>query len=133
MGRLRMSRERTTTLAFTCALAIATPAAVAAQSGEWRAYAGDAASTKYSPLDQINADNAGSLQVAWQQSTIPDAVRQGNPLEAPIASRNTPLMAGGLLYVSTGLGDGGRARCDDGRGRLVRRGARGGRSGRSRA
>ena len=104
MGRRRMSRERTTTLAFTCALAIATPAAVAAQSGEWRAYAGDAASTKYSPLDQINADNAGSLQLAWRQSTIPDAVRQGNPLEAPIASQNTPLMAGGLLYVSTGLG-----------------------------
>ena len=106
MGRLRMSRESTTPLAFTCALAlaIATPATVAAQSGEWRAYAGDAASTKYSPLDQINADNAGSLQLAWRQSTIPDAVRQGNPLDAPIASQNTPLMAGGLLYVSTGLG-----------------------------
>ncbi len=75
-----------------------------AQTGEWRAYAGDAASTKYSPLDQINADNVQNLEVVWRQSTIPDAVRQGNPLQAPVAVQNTPLMIGGLLYVSTGLG-----------------------------
>ena len=75
-----------------------------AQTGEWRAYAGDAASTKYSALDQINADNVQNLEVVWRQSTIPDAVRQGNPLQAPVAVQNTPLMIGGLLYVSTGLG-----------------------------
>src|ERR1700681_4277703 len=28
-----------------------------AQSGEWRYYGGDAGSTKYSPLDQINKQN----------------------------------------------------------------------------
>ena len=74
------------------------------QSGEWRAYAADVASTKYSPLKQINADNVQELQVVWRQSTIPNAVRQGNPLRAPIAVQNTPLMIGRLLYVSTGLG-----------------------------
>ena len=80
------------------------PDRAAGQSGEWRAYAADAASTKYSPLDQIDADNVQDLQIAWRQSTIPDAVRQGNPLRAPIAVQNTPLKIGRLLYVSTGLG-----------------------------
>ena len=80
------------------------PDGAAGQSGEWRAYAADAASTKYSPLDQIDRDNVEDLQVVWRQSTIPDAVRQGNQLRAPIAVQNTPLMVGRLLYVSTGLG-----------------------------
>ena len=76
----------------------------AGQTGEWRAYAADKASTKYSPLDQIDADNVNDLQIVWRQSTIPDAVREGNTMQAPGGSQNTPLMAGGLLYVSTALG-----------------------------
>lgn len=76
----------------------------AEQTGEWHAYASDKASTKYSPLDQVNADNVNDLQIVWRQSTIPDAVRQGNTMQAPGGSQNTPLMAGGLLYVSTSLG-----------------------------
>ena len=80
------------------------PCLSAAQSDEWRAYAADLASTKYSPLDLINANNVHDLRVVWRQSTIPDAVRQGNPLEAPVSVQNTPLMIGRLLYVSTGLG-----------------------------
>ena len=35
-------------------------------NGEWRAYAADSAATKYSPLDQITADNFGELEVAWR-------------------------------------------------------------------
>jgi len=76
---------------------------VSAQHGEWRAYGADNAGTKYSPLDQINGDTVEGLRVAWRQSTIPDAVRQGST-NRPSPSQNTPLMAGGLLYVSTGLG-----------------------------
>ena len=72
--------------------------------GEWRAYAADKAATKYSPLDQIARDNVADLRIAWRQSTIPDAVRDGNPMRPPRSSQNTPLMAGGLLYISTGLG-----------------------------
>src|SRR5213596_2823116 len=34
--------------------------------GEWRYWGADAWSTRYSPLDQINAGNFNSLQVAWQ-------------------------------------------------------------------
>ena len=33
---------------------------------EWRAYAGDLASTRYAPLDQINADNFSKLELAWR-------------------------------------------------------------------
>ena len=76
----------------------------AGQTGEWRAYAADKAGSKYSPLDQIDADTVHDLQVVWRQSTIPDATRGGNTMDAPSASQNTPIMADGRLYVSTGLG-----------------------------
>ena len=36
----------------------------AARSVEWRYYGGDAGSTKYSPLDQINAANVKDLKIA---------------------------------------------------------------------
>ena len=75
-----------------------------AQSGEWRAYSADLAGSKYSALDQIMADNAGELRVVWRQSTIPDATRQGSDIRPPAVVQNTPLMADGRLYVSTGLG-----------------------------
>lgn len=39
--------------------------------GEWRYWGGDAWSTRYSSLDQINAGNFGSLEVAWQWSASP--------------------------------------------------------------
>ncbi len=87
-------------------LGVSTSAAgqVAGQLGEWRAYGADKATTKYSPLDQINRDTVHDLEVVWRQSTIPDAVRQGNTIAAPGGSQNTPLMVGGLVYISTALG-----------------------------
>ena len=75
-----------------------------APAGEWPAYAADKAASKYSPLDQIDRDNAADLRIAWRQSTVPDAVRQGSAVRAPARSQNTPLMVGGRLYISTGLG-----------------------------
>ena len=36
---------------------------------EWRAYSADPGSSKYSPLDQINRDNAKNLRVAWRFKT----------------------------------------------------------------
>jgi len=85
-------------------LSLAASPLAGAQTGEWRAYGADAAGTKYTPLDQITADNAGDLQVVWRQSTIPDAIRQGSTARAPAVVQNTPLMADGRLYVSTALG-----------------------------
>jgi quinoprotein glucose dehydrogenase len=73
-------------------------------SAEWRAYGGTLASTKYSPLDQINARNARQLRIAWRQSATPVQVRQGPGAPVPINYAHTPLMVGGLLYMSTGYG-----------------------------
>ena len=92
-------------LALVVALAVVgVPQGVEGQDGEWRVYGADNAGTKYAPLDQINMDTVHDLQVVWRQSTIPDAVRQGNTNRPSTSSQNTPLMVGGLLYVSTGLG-----------------------------
>ena len=51
-------------------LAVLAPLIVNAQeradrAGEWRYIGADAAHTRYSPLDQINAENFGDLEVAW--------------------------------------------------------------------
>src|SRR5438094_600497 len=40
-----------------------------ARNNEWRYYGGDAGSTKYSPLDQINKDNVKDLRIAWRWKT----------------------------------------------------------------
>ena len=36
------------------------------KDGDWRFYGGDAGSTKYSPLDQINAENVAELEIVWR-------------------------------------------------------------------
>ena len=55
-----------------------------AADGEWRSYGGDAGSTKYSPLDQIDAGNFGDLQIAWRWQSADgsldlDALRERVP------------------------------------------------------
>ena len=45
-------------------LATAAAAQPGATNGEWRSYAADTFSSKYSPLDQITANNFGDLEVA---------------------------------------------------------------------
>ena len=78
------------------------PVPVLAQdvTGEWRAYAGDQHSTKYSALDQINADNVADLQVAWSWDAAAVDAATGEP---PRGFRATPLKIGDRLYVSTAL------------------------------
>ena len=77
---------------------------VLGQTVEWPSYAADVAGSKYSPLEQINQQTVGDLEIAWRQPVIPEAIRDGSTVRGPVAAQNTPLMAGGLLYVSTGLG-----------------------------
>jgi quinoprotein glucose dehydrogenase len=59
--------------------------------GEWRYWGGDAWSTRYSSLDQINAANFGSLEVAWQWNA--------SPLGVDEYYRTTPLYANGRLFT----------------------------------
>jgi len=60
--------RRVVRLAPVVCLLFSMPAPLVAQSGakngEWRSYAGDGGSTRYSPLDQINATNFNNLEVA---------------------------------------------------------------------
>ncbi len=91
-------------------VACASPASRFASSapspiGEWRAYGSDAASTKYSALDQIDRTNAGQLKVAWEWASPDAAIIQANPEMklAPGEFQATPIMAGGVLYTSTAM------------------------------
>jgi len=59
--------------------------------GEWRYWGADAWSTRYSPLDQINASNFGSLRVAWQWNA--------GAFGADEYYRTTPLYANGRLFT----------------------------------
>ncbi|MGE0812142.1 MAG: PQQ-binding-like beta-propeller repeat protein [Vicinamibacterales bacterium] len=70
--------------------------APAAARGEWRTYGGDLASTRYSPLDQITAENFGSLRIAWRFRTDNFGPRPEIQLQA------TPLYANGALYAAVG-------------------------------
>ena len=74
-----------------------TPAAAPAVPGaEWRTYGADLASTRYSPLDQINKDNFKDLEIAWRLNTNPFGPRPDNLYSA------TPLMIKGTLYTTVG-------------------------------
>jgi quinoprotein glucose dehydrogenase len=73
-------------------------------SGEWTHYGGNAASQKYSPLDQINKDNVGKLKIAWRWASPDNEVVTGNPMSRPGMYHDTPLMVKGVLYTVTSLG-----------------------------
>ncbi|HUF25577.1 MAG TPA: PQQ-binding-like beta-propeller repeat protein, partial [Gemmatimonadaceae bacterium] len=59
--------------------------------GEWRYWGGDAWSTRYSPLDQINASNFDSLEVTWEWNA--------SAFGADEYYRTTPLYANGRLFT----------------------------------
>jgi quinoprotein glucose dehydrogenase len=66
------------------------------KNGEWPHYTADLKGTRYSPLDQINASNFNTLEVAWRFKTdnlgpFPEYKLEG-----------TPLMVKGVLYTTGG-------------------------------
>ena len=73
------------------------------KKGEWRFYGGDQGSTKYSPLDQINRNNAKNLKVAWTWDSPDLKVMEQNQKLYTLGYEATPLMINGVLYVSTSL------------------------------
>src|SRR5216117_1176653 len=74
--------------------------AKALSQGEWPAYAGTYAAARYSPLTQINRDNAKNLRVAWRWKSPDMVVRAEKPEIGPsFANESTPLMVGGVLYT----------------------------------
>ncbi len=67
-----------------------------AKNGEWPTYGGDLGNTRYSPLDQINASNFSTLEVAWRFKTDSLGPRPEYQFES------TPLMVNGVLYSTGG-------------------------------
>ena len=68
-----------------------------AKDGEWRFYGGDAGTTKYSSLDQINAANVKDLKIVWQWKAQNFGKRPDFNWEV------TPLAVGGRLFFTAGI------------------------------
>jgi quinoprotein glucose dehydrogenase len=77
-------------------LALPLCAQFGASNGEWRFYGGDAGTTKYSPLDQIDASNVKELKVVWEWKANNFGKRPDFNWEV------TPLEIGGVLYATAG-------------------------------
>ena len=101
-----MTNERTATpvggrlglAALLGALAAAgTAAAQHGTNGEWRVHGGDSGFTRYAPLDQIDADTVGDLQVVWRRPAAHDGFHEG--VGGAVALSMTPeyLVEVGLL------------------------------------
>jgi quinoprotein glucose dehydrogenase len=65
-------------------------------AGDWPDYGGNMAAQRYSPLDQINAENVGSLEIAWRFSTA------NFGLSPESNATFTPLEIDGVLYTTLG-------------------------------
>jgi quinoprotein glucose dehydrogenase len=67
-----------------------------APAGEWHTWGGDSGFTRYSPLDQIDRDNARHLAIAWRWPSLPFFDGPDHNDQA------TPIFVDGVLYVATG-------------------------------
>ena len=65
-------------------------------AGDWPTHHGNELAQRYSPLDQINADNVGSLQIAWRYSTA-----NIGP-QPEFNATFTPLEVDGVMYTTMG-------------------------------
>src|ERR1700692_2149518 len=73
--------------------------ALHAQSGaDWPTYNRDLASTRYSPLTQINPGNVAKLTQAWSYKLRPDA----NSPAAGTMNQITPIVVNGVMYLPAG-------------------------------
>ena len=75
------------------------------RAGEWTVHGGDKGFTRYSPLDQINAENVNDLRVVWRRPAVDASLHDRWPdLQYSNQLRSTPLMVDGVLYASNGIG-----------------------------
>jgi len=97
-AKLRPFRMCTLQAGLTAAFVLASAAVFAqglpgTENGEWRYLGGDAGHTRSSPLDQINGDNFGDLEIAWTWR----GDNFGPNLD--YFSRSTPIYVDGVLYT----------------------------------
>src|SRR4029453_16249398 len=81
-------------------IVINTAPAVAQQTSEknseWRSWGGDAATSHYSPLAQIDRSNVSKLRLVWRWKSENFGPRPDDNWKV------TPLMVGGVLYFTAG-------------------------------
>jgi quinoprotein glucose dehydrogenase len=83
-------------LAIVAAAQAPSPSPPSTKNGEWPHYTADIRGSRYSPLDQITADNFNTLEVAWRFKTDNLGPYPEFKLEG------TPLMVNGVLYTTGG-------------------------------
>lgn len=96
---MQIAKQLVARLIFTAsAIALATQAIgqtnTSVNEGDWPVYHGNEFAQRYSPLEQINAANVGSLQIAWNFSTE----KFGPPTD--FTNPSTPLEIDGVLYAN---------------------------------
>ena len=101
-------RHRITLVVLSATLLWSAPAQTqqGASGEQWPTYGGDPASTKYSPLDQIDPDNVDRLRVVWQWASPDNPIVTANRTTLPTlpaAFKTTPILVDGVLYVKTSM------------------------------
>lgn len=65
-------------------------------AGDWPDYGGNMAAQRYSPLDQINAENVSELEIAWRLPTANFGPRPESN------ATSTPIEIDGVMYATVG-------------------------------
>ena len=86
-----------------CAL-LFTGAAASAENVDWPHFGNDGGNTKYSALDQIDADNFDRVEVAWTWESPDGELRDLPAVVRPGPFKAIPVVVDGRMYVSTALG-----------------------------
>ena len=79
-----------------CSSAANSQPGTSVNEGDWPNIHGSASADRYSPLDQINADNVQDLEIAWTFSTV-----NFGPT-TDFVNPSTPLEIDGVLYANIG-------------------------------
>ena len=99
-------RNERLTIVIAGLLATAGAASVSAQDAkQWGYYSANPATTRYSPLAQIDTGNVAGLHVVWRHPHVDPAVIKANP-DLSVSNRymSTPIYVDGLLYIPNGWG-----------------------------
>ena len=70
------------------------------EEGDWSYFGGDNNFNRYSPADQINADNVDQLSILWRRDATAASLREDyNGMGFEKNLRSTPLLIDGVLYA----------------------------------
>ena len=105
----KLTKPRTFTRSIIALLALSLSTTLlaqhGAQDGGWQAFGADTGSTKYTPLDQIDADNVNNLEIVWRRPALDQSFVDINPNQRYSTSWNAaPLVVDGVAYVTNGVG-----------------------------